>query len=72
MCAGLVEVRRPQWVSTARHTVDGWQLFGRGLDQGTYDAVVIAHIGAQAAAVAGRCMVLPVLEFCGTAAESCR
>lgn len=41
----LVEVRRPQWVSTARHTADGWQLFGRGQDQGTYDAVVIAHNG---------------------------
>ncbi|PRW18398.1 hypothetical protein C2E21_9262 [Chlorella sorokiniana] len=41
----LVEVRRPQWVNTARHTADGWQLFGRGLDQGTFDAVVIAHNG---------------------------
>lgn len=39
-------MRRPQWVSTARHTADGWQLFGRGQDQGTFDAVVIAHNGA--------------------------
>lgn len=38
-------MRRPQWVSTARHTADGWQLFGRGQEQGTFDAVVIAHNG---------------------------
>ncbi|EFN58722.1 hypothetical protein CHLNCDRAFT_16675, partial [Chlorella variabilis] len=42
---GLVEVRRPQWVSEARFTPDGWRLAGCGRDQGVYDAVVIAHNG---------------------------
>lgn len=35
-CAGLVEVRRPQWVSDVRYTqegVEGWRLEGRGRDQ---------------------------------------
>ena len=51
--AGLVEVRRPQWVSEARHTEDGWQLVGRGRQQGFFDAVVIAHNGAGALSVGG-------------------
>lgn len=41
--AGMVEVRRPQWVSDAQHTKGGWQLAGRGRDQGRFDAVVIAQ-----------------------------
>lgn len=38
-------MRRPQWVSEARFTPDGWRLAGCGRDQGVYDAVVIAHNG---------------------------
>lgn len=43
---GLVEVRRPQWVSEARHTADGWQLVGRGREQGLFDVTVVAHNGS--------------------------
>lgn len=45
---GLVEVRRPQWVSSAVYTregAEGWKLEGRGREQGFFDAIVIAHNG---------------------------
>ena len=43
--AGLVEVRRPQWVSGARATPQGWQVRGKRGDEGLFDAVIIAHNG---------------------------
>eukprot|EP00887_Chlorella_sp_A99_P001479 scaffold8.g1479.t1 len=45
--SGLVDVQRPQWVSSARYSPEegGWRLVARGRDHGLYDAVVIAHNG---------------------------
>lgn len=45
--AGMVEVRRPQWVSdlVPEEQEGAWRLVGRGRDQGLYSAVVIAHNG---------------------------
>jgi hypothetical protein len=40
-----VEVRRPQWVSGARATPEGWQLRGKRGQEGMFDAVIIAHNG---------------------------
>jgi predicted NAD/FAD-dependent oxidoreductase len=42
---GLVEVRRPRWVNGARAAGGRWRLTARGKDEGSYDAVVIAHNG---------------------------
>lgn len=44
---GLMEVRRPMWVSKMTAVVDkgGWQLIGNNRNQGVFDAVVIAHNG---------------------------
>jgi predicted NAD/FAD-dependent oxidoreductase len=48
----LVEVRRPMWVNSIRFLNFsssgggfGWKVSARGVDQGVYDAVVIAHNG---------------------------
>jgi len=48
----LVRIRRPMWVNTVRFLNFsssgggfGWKLLARGVDQGVYDAVVIAHNG---------------------------
>ncbi|GAB4820527.1 hypothetical protein N2152v2_007573 [Parachlorella kessleri] len=45
--SGMVEVRRPQWVSDLIPVLDesAWRLMGKGRDQGLFDAVVIAHNG---------------------------
>lgn len=50
VATGLVEVRRPLWVSSARFDrrggSEGWRLAGRNQDQGAlFDALVIAHNG---------------------------
>ncbi len=41
-CSGVVEVRRPQWVSDIVPVEEEgrWRLMGRGRDQGLFDAVV--------------------------------
>ncbi|KAL4542059.1 hypothetical protein Ndes2526B_g06546 [Nannochloris sp. 'desiccata'] len=48
----LVDVRRPLWVNTIRFLNSsssgggfGWKVLARGVDQGVYDAAVIAHNG---------------------------
>ncbi len=48
----LVEIRRPLWVNTIKFLNSsssgggfGWKVLARGVDQGVYDAIIIAHNG---------------------------
>jgi len=48
LSSGLVEIRRPQWVSNIYHDGknNGWRVEGKGRrKEGLFDAVVIAHNG---------------------------